>query len=234
MDENTYIKFIIDQVKALQASASNVLPVGHPALTTLTNCSAQLENPGFVPGLVEREPVLPDGFTQDAYDAFLQEQAVMFPERGLEGLKEDILDVVGVVYEGDTPVEVGNIDASAAEARAQIEELREELREDGDDIEVENAFSVLYTRQDGKELTVEDAYKIVNDRQSASLRHLGQIRLVDVKTADADNKKEVVFTVLEEGKIPLEALALNITAYRGTVIIPGLGRVEAAGKVNFL
>jgi hypothetical protein len=230
MDENTYIKFITDQVKALQASASTALPAGHPAVATLAACAAQLENPNFVPDFQEREPVLPNGFTQEAYDAFLQEQAVVFPEQGADGLKANILDVVGVVYDGDTAVEVGDIEARAAEARAQVADLRE----DGEDIEVENAFTVTYTRHDGKELTVEDAYKIVNDRQSATLRHLGKIQLIDVKPGDADNKKNVVFAVLETGDIPLEALALNITAYRGTVIIPGLGRVEAAGTVNFL
>jgi hypothetical protein len=249
MDENIYLKLIVDQIKSLQVSAAAGLPAGHPAFRILDACVKNLESPtasAFLDDTAEYGdfdaapvPVIPKGFTEETLAAFLTAQAAAGIMDNEEDEEQEIVtalygqqDIVGIIVdENGTLTEVGDIDQSAANAQAAVDLFEEEEEET---IEVENHFTINYSRVDGQELTKEDVQTIINSTVSDGLKHFGTIQLISINTLDDSSKKSAVFEVLEEGKLSLKTIALGVTAYRGVSVFPGLGRIKAVGSVNFL
>lgn len=227
MDEQKIISdFIAAQLTQLHASAVASLPVGSPIIGVLSRAVEGLA--GEV-----REPVLPDGFVfQENYDAFLEEQVnAVFPDSTSEQLKQELVDVVGVVQNEDGQyVEVGNVEASAAQANENIAVFEEENGE----IFTDHRIVITYNRLNGEALTEVNVREIINHPTSASLDKFGNIQLLEIADTEKANEKKAVFVVLEEGTISLKTLALNIASYRGKAVFPGIGAVSAvADPINF-
>jgi hypothetical protein len=236
MNEKNYIDLIAQQIKSLYTSASGVLPENHIVLSALQECLNKLK---------EDTREIPDGFTEDTFNDFLTEQVpVVFPEKGLDNVTATVGDVVGVIPDGKgNYVEVGNADESIQKVRDIIaknefyeDEYDDEYEDEYEDEnqEVENTISIVYSRLDDNELTIDNVHTIINHPISDALKRLGSIQLMEINHLDEDYEKEAVFAVLEEGPLPLKALALGITSYRGVSIFPGLGQVQAIGSVNFV
>jgi hypothetical protein len=258
MDENTLLKFIVDQVKSLRTAAADALPVTHPALITLSNAITELE--GGTPAAprigFQAEPAnhrayvanydghdedededeaweveeyvrqIPEGMTEEQYDAFLAEQA--------EGGVSANATVVGNVPDGNGGyIAAGNAAESFAQANAAADAEIEEAAYEGEDLVVGNSITVEYTRLNEEELTERDVHFIVNDPISDALRHLGSIQLVQVRNTEQAHVKKAVFEVLEEGELRLNTLATGVAAYRGVVPFPRLGRIKAVATVDF-
>lgn len=254
MDENTLLKFIVDQVKSLRTAAADVLPVTHPALTTLSNAIVELE--GGAPAAprigFQAEPAahhayaanyngyedddefdeeeyvrqIPEGMTEEQYDAFLAEQN--------EGGVAADATVVGNIPDGNGGyIQAGNAAESFARANNVADAEIEYAAEDGEELVVGNSITVEYTRLNEEELTESDVHIIVNDPISDALRHLGSIQLVQVRNTEQAHVKKAVFEVLEEGELRLATLATGVAAYRGVVPFPRLGRVKAVATVDF-
>jgi len=228
MDENNYLSLIASQIGTLKASAAQALGEDHAAVRALNNCYESLT----LDALDIPARVTPNGFTPEAFEDFLTEQAPVLENEGTDA----VVDVVGtLVDENGTITEIGDAEASFAQARDIVAAHEEDAAEYGeDDIEVENSINVTYTRLDGQALTLENVQTIINHPVSAALKHFGAIQLVDVKATDNASEKQAVFAVLEEGAMPLKALALQVAAYRGITPIAGLGRIQAVGTVNFV
>jgi hypothetical protein len=257
MDENTLLKFIVDQVKSLRAAAADALPANHSALTTLSNAITELE--GGTPAAprigFQAEPAnhrvyvanhdgyndedeeaewedeeyvrqIPEGMTEEQYDAFLAEQD--------EGGVAANATVVGNVPDGQGGyIVAGNATEAFAQANAAADAEIEEAADEGEDLIVGNSITVEYTRLNEEELTERDVHFIVNDPISDALRHLGSIQLVQVRNTEQAHVKKAVFEVLEEGELRLNTLATGVAAYRGVVPFPRLGRIKAVATVDF-
>jgi len=258
MDENTYLKLIVDQIKSLRISAAAGLPAEHRALGILDACIKNLESPASTLGTPvplynddadyaefyeAPAAVIPDGFTEVTLAAFLAEQ-------GADGVLNDgddedeygepyapatlygKQDIVGTIIDPDgTITEVGNIDQSAANVNEAVAAFEAEEEEE---IEVENAITISYSRLDGQELTEDNVTDIINHPISDALKHFGTIQLISINDSEEASTKKAVFSVLEDGKLSLKTVALGVTAYRGVSVFPGLGKVKAVGSVNFL
>jgi hypothetical protein len=256
MDEKAYINFIINQMSALKDSAVTVLPAGHEALVALETCVETLKGEKPVAPVVqlfkeaeeatrlqvrdyadyddldddyddddfvEPERVIPEGFTETEYDEFLAQQQ----ETGV-----GVGDVVGTVVDDATGEvkEIGNPLESAMAAR----EVVAQIEEDQGEVEVENTIIIKYTNLSGDALTEANVHTIIDHPVSQNLKHLGAIQLITIRGTDDESSKEAVFGILEEGLVSPKALALNVAAYRGISVFPGIGAVRAVGTVNFL
>lgn len=254
MDENTLLKFIVDQVKSLRAAAADALPANHSALTTLSNTITELEGGAsaaprigfqaeparreyFAAGFHEDEDEdeweldedvrrIPEGMTEGQYDEFVLDQA--------EGGIEADATVVGNIPDGQGGyIEAGNAAEAFAQANAAADAQIEEAAFEGEDLFVGNSITVEYTRLNEEELTERDVHVIVEDPISDALRHLGAIQLVQVRNTEQAHVKKAVFEVLEEGDLRLNTLATGVAAYRGVVPFPRLGRIKAVATVDF-
>jgi hypothetical protein len=229
MDEQKLISdFIAAQLTQLHASAVATLPEDHVVVEALSRAITDIKN-----GAV-REPVLPAGFVQEDYDAFLEDQVnAVFPDSTVEELKANITDVVGAVQNAEGQyVEVGSVQDAAAQAKELVEAYEEE---NGEELYTDHRIVINYKRLNGEALTETNVREILNHPMSAALDHLGNIQLLDIVDADTPNWKKAVFVVLEEGTISLKSLALNVAMYRGKHVFPGIGAVEAsADPVNFV
>lgn len=166
------------------------------------------------------EAPLPDGFTdREEYNRFLESQ----------GVTDTPQDVAGVLVDEETGEvkEIGNFEQSAANVRQALEEI------DTDDTpDPEGIFVVSYTRKDGKVLSIADVRRILNDPISAPLFQMGNIQLLHIACTDNESEKEAIFSVEDNGALPLKAFALSFVQYRGTSVFPGIGLVEARGRVD--
>lgn len=226
MDEQKIIlDFIAAQLAQLHASAVANLPEGSPAIEVLSRAVAEIH------GAV-REPVLPDGFDQATYDAFLEEQVnAVFPDSTVEEMKANITDVIGVVQDADGQyVEVGNVEQATAGANDLVATFEEENGE----ILTDRRIVITYERLNGEILTETNVHEIINHPTSASLDKFGNIQLLEIADTDKANTKQAVFFVVEEGVVSLKALALSVAAYRGRAIFPRIGAVSAVAEpINF-
>lgn len=249
MDEKVYTDLIMNQLTGLKFSAERHLPATHPVNVALekaisdiltNNTAAAPVAPVLAKPADEDEEaperVIPAGFAdEEEYDEFLDEQiAEAFAdvdEENLGGIRDAITDVVGVLpnANGDM-VEIGNVQQSAAAA----DELVAQFEEENGEVEVENSIYITYKRLDDRELTDDHVRTIINHPISASLQHLGNLQFMEIRGGETPSEKLAVFGIVEEGTISLKTLALGATAYRGVHVFPGIGRVSAAGAVNFI
>lgn len=224
MNENNYTDLIVQQITSLYTTAADVLPENNPVLVALKQCLNTIN---------DNTQVIPNGFTEDSFKKFLGEQVpAVFPDYQVDTLASTVTDVVGVVAdESGNYVEVGNAEESI---RKTIDMINEYELEEEEELEAENTISIVYSRLDDNELTIDNVHTIINHPISEPLKQLGAIQLMEINHLTEDSHKEAVFAVLEEGPLPLKALALGITSYRGVSIFPGLGQVQAIGSVNFI
>lgn len=232
MDEKTFLEVAKLQIANLRATLQTQFPDNTNAADILQNCELGLT--ALVDGMAEGQ-VIPAGFTEETFRAFLESNATVLTddETTLDDVAPNITDVAGLVdVNGDgNLVEVGNFDASADAIAEQLDEL--ELA--GEEIpEASNLLTVTYTRVNEGELTEANVRSILDHPISQTLNKLGNIQLLSIEPTDVPSKKEAVFVVLEEGRLPLKALALQAVAYRGVHVFPGMGAVQAIANVNFI
>lgn len=240
MDEKTYIKFIVAQIEALRTSARDVLDEDHDVVIALDELLDTISS----------RRVTPAGFTDESFDATLEEQVDQELVNALDNGGENVLGVIQNVETGEY-VEVGNAEAinlanqavENIENRADFDDYNDD--NDVDDYydeelvphgirETDNYITVTYTRLDEKELTDAQVNTIINHPISSALNKLGAIQLVTVKNTENVAKKEALFAIMEQGELSLKTLAYGIAAYRGITIFPGIGQVQAVGSVNFV
>ena len=136
----------------------------------------------------------------------------------------------------------GDVDEMAEVATSILEEKNFDAVENGDTrLEASPLFSVVYTLVDEEgELTDADVHTILKHPISAPLNHLGRIRLINIvpESDDEDNvwlsSKRANFELVEEGTLPLEALAARVLSYAGSHPFPRIGVVQARGEFHLV
>lgn len=236
MDEKTFLELAVRQIASLRETAQQEFPASTGLNYTLLTCENNLN--GILLGAAnetnddEVEPVIPEGFNEDNFRDFLNTNSAAFDTTG-EELASSVTDVAGLVdvnNDGNL-VEVGNFDESADAIAEQIDLLE---AENGELPEVSNLVTVSYTALNEEELTEENVREILDHPISQTLNKLGNIQLLSIEPGEQASTKNAVFVVLEEGRLPLKALALNAVAYRGIHVFPGIGAVQAVGSTNFI
>lgn len=244
MDEKTYIKFIVAQIEALRTSARDVLDEDHDVVIALDELLDTISS----------RRVTPAGFTDESFDATLEEQVDQELVNALDNGGENVVGIVQNVETGEY-VEVGNAEAinlanqavEDLENRADFDDYNDDNADynDVDDYydeelvphgvrETDNYITVTYTRLDENELTDDQVKNIIEHPISNALNKLGAIQLVTVKNTENVAKKEALFAIMEQGELSLKTLAYGIASYRGITIFPGIGQVQAVGSVNFV
>jgi hypothetical protein len=139
---------------------------------------------------------------------------------------------VGVDDEGN---EVGDREAMVARANARVADEDEdcggcggECCGGGQAADPATEFRVTYTRDDGP-LSADDVRMIVDSQASQPLRMLGNIESMRIENGDDEAQKVAVFRFGGEG-LDLETIRRGFVRYRGTKVLPGIGRVHAEGS----
>ena len=239
MDENTIItKMIAGQLNALRDTAVEAFGDDSPLVAAL---DAAIE---AATGGEGAKRTIPRRFIDEAqYDNFVMDQMDTLTgnlddtptEEAAEiraGIYDNITDVVGAVPNPETGEleEVGSLDESVAKVDEAITEMENEL---GDEIEVGDYFIVAYTLMNGDNITEDDVDRIIQHPISNALRHMGHLNFAGVRRTDSPSTLEAVWRVELDGPISRKHFAVGAVAYAGQHVVPGVGLVQARGRVSW-
>lgn len=224
---------------------------------TRTNIIAALQSAraDFIEGLskIDRALATIQGqeLTADTFSAQLQgllEDAVNYDaDLDEDGLDDAEVEIPSVTYDVDAEgnvVESEGADelfAQTAEALAEIHDIEAEEDTEGyfGEYNGEDRIELTFSKVDvdgepNGSLTVDEVRSILTDPfTQTSLANFGNLTLANVRAGDSEASKVAVLRIVTEGRAPIEALARQMMAYRGTHPFPGIGIISVVGRAVF-
>lgn len=219
---------------------------------TLTNALAALQSAraDFIQGLSKIDSVLaslnstqdevavtPVDFAdrlQELYANFNADDENLDEEEVIPSVTYDI-DAEGNVVESEGAAELFDM---ANEALDEIHEAIENGEDYGQfgEFNNENRIELTFHKIDAEgeptgTLTIEEVRAILTSPFTQnSLSNFGNLALTAVRPGEVEASKIAVLSIVNEGRAPIEALARQMMAYRGTYPFPGIGIISVVGR----